>query len=181
MTHKYAMKRAYDSKEEKEEPLVELIDDIWGYIINLYYHVRLNEQWQLIKKTAVAGQVFIPPVAKIEIYGRELFFYTILVVDRIHRLHWDNNLISGFDASLYEFNRRDPVKARYIKDAHSIIISHNENDNDQSYSLPFLHKFQGRSIRIISASPRNDLFLNRRIEISKDQLHPGVAALVSPQ
>ena len=78
--------------------------DVWSYIINLYYHLKFDEEWRRFKESARSCNIFILPVERIEI---PLFYFDpnirISVCYEIHRLHWDRGSIMGAQVSTYKF------------------------------------------------------------------------------
>ncbi len=103
------MKRTHDNSE-----VVELIDDVWSVVINLYYHLQYKEQWLKLKEVCATSCRFILPLDEIEVplYDDMRTPPEIIICYRIHYLIWNKRGICGLNGDVHEFLCTDPHRNR---------------------------------------------------------------------
>lgn len=78
----------------------QLPNDVWCYIINLYYHLKFDEQWRLFEDKCLSCNIFLGPSDEISvpIYAFDPNIY-VSVCPKIHRFYWGSRGLYGVEVT----------------------------------------------------------------------------------
>ena len=154
------MKRAiswlYPSNEEDKEEVV-IPSDVWGYIINLYHHLIIKEQWIEFKQVARDCHYFILPTNQIRmpIYDHKASF-PINICHTIESIYWNRNGIYAIKCKKYLFVPNSPPVSEIKGNRSIVVIRPDFLDNDKE--LDQLHNILIASIHKKRENPSTHFF-----------------------